>query len=293
MPPLLQGRMRLILVFLCLGCLLLSSCDGPLPGAPDTTATPASVIAPIDTPHQPYEVVQFCNDTTSSVAYANFLAANKQVADWIDQAVQPNEDGKVVYVTLINSNSFAPESTVLTIIIPPIPPDPPKPVPQATPTPTGDNIGDPQKRHAVEQANAQALQQWQQELAMNHQKLAQVRQAVKHQTDQLRNLQAPLDDVSTDIFGCVKRASLRFQDVHGNKLLLIASDLFNNTWQEWTPDYPLSGARVAVVFHYCPDAPSCDANDANWRHIFLAAGASGVALYDPNESLTLPNPLTN
>lgn len=292
MCPSIQRQTLHMFLFLT-GCVcLLAACDGILPGAPNQAPTPGPSIAPIDVPHQPYRVVQYCPDTSKSVPEMVFHDSNNKVADWIDQAVQPNSEGLLLYANLITANSFAPRSTVLQITIPPLPPDPPKPVPQAMPTPTGDNVADAQARHRIEEQNTQAIQEWQQQLAKNHERLAQVRGQVRQQTDHLRGLNDPGAD-HTDVFGCVKRGSLRFQGINGKTLLLLATDLINTTWQEWTPDYPLPNTQVDVIFHYCSDAPTCDANDANWRQTFLHAGASVVAMYDPAESMTLPNPFTH
>lgn len=286
-------RMRAMLIPIALAVtLLLGSCS-PLPDPPVQTATPTStgdLVKPILAPYQPYRVGQYCPDVTSSYPQQDFAHANAAIADWIDQAVAPNQGGLVVYVNLINSNSFDPTSTVLTIVVPPFPADPARPEQLAAPTPTGNYITDNNNKDKVQQENQKLFNTWQQTLKERHQQLAQLRKAVHAQTNKLRALHPPIDNVSTDIYGCVKRASLRFQGLSGKKILLLATDLGNNTWQEWTPSFPLTGANVEVIWHYCSDAPTCDANDGDWQRTFAQAGAARVALFDPARSLTIPNP---
>lgn len=280
-------------LILLLATLLLESCGSlGLPDPPtQTKATPISSIEqPIEMAHQPYRVVQYCADITSSYPRKDFQEANNAVANWIDQAVEPNESGLVVYVNLINSNSFDPSSTVLTIIVPPFPADTPRPEQLPPPKPTGNYMLDAQNKDTVRHENADLFNAWQQTLKEHHRKLVQLRQAIKVQTDMLRALNPSLDTVSTDEFGCVKRASLRFQNIAGRKILLLATDLENNTWQEWTPEYPLVGGRVEVIWHYCLNAPECDENESNWQHTFTQAGAVSIAMYDPARSLTISNP---
>src|SRR5947209_3580656 len=72
-----------------------------------------SVVQRMNAPFHPLEVVSEGVDVTSSYNLAYATAAKNALALAIDKAVQPHQQGLVVYFTLINHTSFAPESTVM------------------------------------------------------------------------------------------------------------------------------------------------------------------------------------
>lgn len=256
----------------------------PASAAPDPPGT-----QPIVAPYRRQMTLEECDDSTGSYPKAYALQANRLMADWLDQAARPNQGGVVAYINLINSQSFRPESTVMTIEVPPLPPDPSAPTLQPMPTPTGDPFTDPQRRATVQATNAARLRAYQQQLAQARARLDRVRQQVRTETDALRALDPVTDTISTSIWGCLATASARFQGVAGDKWLILASDMQNNTFADFTSGLSLRGVHVAVVDYYATTAPESAATIHFWTAVFHAASAADVHFFDPAATQTLPD----
>jgi len=262
--------------------LTLSGCGALIPQV--ARATVARAEQPIRSPFQPYRVVHLCIDTPPLFSAHYFREAASAVADAVDASVMPNQGGLTVFVSLIEHDSL--QTNVVSISVPALPADPQQPALQALPDPAKyqnpydlADAGD-----KVKKANAQLIAAWQAHLKSNHQQLATIRAAVKQETNKLRVLPAPFDSTGADVWGCLQNASQHFQGVTGEKFLLIASPLINNTLLQASNNIFLSGESVRVVWHTCQVAAACQANDTNWKHMFLQYGAKDVRFYDPVQS---------
>jgi hypothetical protein len=228
---------------------------------------------PILAPYQPFRIVQVCLDTPPLYPENLFYDAVNAIADRIESSVTVNFGGIEVYVTLITHNSY--QYDVLQFSIPAFPADPPKP--QLVQSP-----------NVFSNANANSTYQhelasWQLKLLSQHHQLAELRKLVKHYTDKLRSLPDPYDDKGADLWGCLQDTTLHFQQT-GEKYLLIASALVNNTDLQKSAYINLSGASVRGIWRICQVATTCQTSNAYWTHVFLKDGAKAVSFYDPASS---------
>lgn len=281
------------LLLLLLAIAFLSSCS-PLPGTVQrqTVTPPPSPMPPMQATHQPYRTLTIGLDISGSYPRSVFEQAKHKSADAIDSLVQPNEDGATVYVNWITSNSWSPDSAAMPpVVIPDLPADPQQPTLHPMPTPTGnDPYQDAQAKATIEEENARTVRAYNNLLTQQHATLARVRAEVKRQTDTLRRLEPPVDDISTDIYGFVERASQRLQGSQGVRFLVLATDLDNNDWSQFVQgDINLKNVRVRVIFHYCANAPACASIDAGWRQVFWVAGSRDIRFLDPGQSLAAPS----
>jgi hypothetical protein len=229
-------------------------------------------------PYQPFRVLETCLDTPPIFAAHYFHEAATAIANKIDTAVTVNQGGMVVYVTLITHDSF--QNNAFQFSVPAFPADPAPPVKAAQ----GDN---PYDNATAQQDYQNAFASWQVALVTQHQKLAGLRSQVKQETDKMRSEGAPYDNTGADVFGCLDTASQHFQGVTGEKFLLIASPLINNTLLQ-AATISLAGVSVRVIWHTCTIASICQSNDANWKKRFLQFGAKDVQFYDPAQEEASP-----
>lgn len=237
--------------------------------------SPKQIEQPIITPYQPVRIVQLCLDTPPLYPARLMHEAAMAVADSIDSAVTVNFGGLLVFVTYISHDSY--QNAAIQFSVPAFPADPVSPPPPKQ--------GDDPYANAQSQSEYQkAVAAWQAQLTAQHRKLAALRAQVKQWTNTLRALPAPFDNSGADVWGCLQDASQHFQGLAGEKNLLIASPLINNTLLQASQNISLAGASVRVIWHTCWIASTCQANNAYWRHIFLQFGAKDVTMYDPAQS---------
>jgi hypothetical protein len=228
---------------------------------------------PILAPYQPFRIVQICLDTPPLYPEYLFRAAANAIANRIDTSITVNFGGMEVYVTLITHDSY--QEDVLQFSIPAFPADPSKP--QLVQSPNVYNNADANSTYQNQLAS------WQQALVSQHHKLVELRKQVKQYTDKLRSLPDPYDDKGADLWGCLQDATLHFQQA-GEKYLLIASALVNNTDLQKSAHINLSGASARVIWRICHVAATCQASNAYWTQVFLKDGAKAVSFYDPASS---------
>jgi hypothetical protein len=265
-----QGRLSVLLVGLLY--VALSGC-GILPQI--GSHSPTHIEQPMSAPYQPVRIVQLCLDTPPLFPARLMHEATSTIADRIDSAVTVNFGGLLVFVTYISHDSY--QNAAIQFSVPAFPADPVSPPPPRQ--------GDDPYANAKSQSEYQkAVAAWQAQLTAQHRKLAALRAQVKQWTNTLRSLPAPFDNTGADVWGCLQDASQHFQDVAGEKFLLIASPLINNTLLQASRNVSLAGASVRVIWHTCWVASTCQANNAYWRHIFLQFGAKDVTMYDPAQS---------
>src|SRR6266487_2919438 len=230
--------------------------------------TPLNV-HPILAPYRPFRIVQICLDTPPIYPDRLFHDAANAIADRIDSSITVNFGGMEVYVTLITHDSY--QDDVLQFSIPAFPADPSKP--QLVQSPNVYNDADENSTYQNELAS------WQQALVSQHHKLAELRKQVEQYTNKLRSLPDPYDDKGADLWGCLQDATLHFQQA-GEKYLLIASALVNNTDLQKSANINLSGASVRLIWRICQVAATCQASNAYWTHVFLKDGEKAVSFYD-------------
>lgn len=228
---------------------------------------------PILAPYQPFRIVQICLDTPPLYPERLFRTAANAIANRIDSSITVNFGGMEVYVTLITHDSY--QDDVLQFSIPTLPADPSKP--QLVQSNNVYNNADANSTYQNE------LVSWQQGLVSQHHKLAELRKQVKQYTDKLRSLPDPYDDRGADLWGCLQDATLHFQQA-GEKYLLIASVLVNNTDLQKSAHINLSGASVRMIWRICQVAATCQASNKYWTQVFLKDRAKAVSFYDPASS---------
>lgn len=268
----------------------LSACAGPTPDPP-SAAVPSSVPTVAVPTHRNLLTVGYCTDGTWSVPTSLFVAANRFVADSIDDAVTLNQDGLVVYVTYVAEDPFLPQNTPLTIQVPAISAPPPAPTILPTPTADPNNVWAHNNAVATVTAhNAQATQQYEATLSQLQTHVTGVRGQVKQKTDQLRNLPRPSSDQAnrTSLWSCLELQAQRLQQSPGSKMLVIQSDFTDNQPQQALSGVQLTGVRVVAIFMNCTSGGECRATQDSWSAILRSMHAASVQFHDPGSSATLP-----
>ena len=263
--------MRLLQWLALMWCVL--ALEAGLSGCTVRAKPTALTEQPITAPARPFQVVEVCLDTPPLFPATYFRAAAGAVADRIDESVTVNTAGMAIYVERISSDSF--QDNALAFRVPAVPPDPPMP---RHPVADG-GYGDAAK----EQAYQDALARWQEQLVANHRLLAEARRVVARQTNRLRILADPYDARGADVFGCLADASSHLQQMTGEKVLVIASAMVNNTLRQKAV-LNLAGVTVEVVWRTCQIASVCQSEDAAWERLFRQAGARSVSIRDPEQS---------
>jgi hypothetical protein len=109
-------------------------------------------------------------------------------------------------------------------------------------------------------------------------------------TDQLRHIHPPVDTVATDIHGVLARVGLRMRHARaGEKLLVLATDMAENTASQVTPDLSLRGVRVVFLTPCAENATDCEQSMTYWQRIVLTAGGQSATFLDPTEAQTQQN----
>lgn len=93
---------------------------------------------------------------------------------------------------------------------------------------------------------------------------------------------------NTSVYGCLGLASQRLSGAPGKRLLVIASDLQNNSSLDVTPGLRLDGVDISVVNLLCTSVPACEATKGAWVGFFRTAGAASWSFADPAKTDTLP-----
>ena len=281
-------RQPLVVVSLALLLLmLLTACAGG-PEAEPTPAAVASVTPPPVTAHRDKATVQYCGDVTGSYPATYFAAANGYLARSLQAAITANQDGVVFYASLINDQPENPVNSLPPIVIPSTPDWPKPPVIAPTPTPGKNPFETSQAVAKALAANDDAQRAYAAGVKQVEGELAMLRTQLQPQLDGLAHWSPNRNARNTSIFGCIGLASQRFAGVTGNHILVIASDLQNNSLADVTPRLRLDGVQVVVIDLLCTTVPSCEATKGRWAGIFHAAGAASWTFADPAKSETLP-----
>ncbi len=284
-------------VALQLGFLLgiLSGCANPFScmlGCISHQAPQQYQYLPMNTTHIAHKVIVLEDDTPPLQKAAYFSQMLNMLADRLDAAITPGEDGIDVFGGAITSKSIG--NDLFAYSIRPIPPDKPMPVLQICPTEAmeGETPTHFSDRVAVcEQANAQAIADWQAFLKINHELLSQVRAQVKRYTAAMKKIKPINDPIADDIFGALSDASGHFSHFSsGEKILILASPLRNSTNIDYTRNINLRAVSVRVTFFTCDTASECDSTRAYWTQQLLSFGASSVTFFSPQDTI-VDNPI--
>jgi hypothetical protein len=270
-------------------CLLLAACADPL-----TSVAPKALITPAPTStiaHRGPVLVQYCADDTGSYPRDDFALANRSIADSLVQSVRANSDGLVLYATLITSNTFDASNTLAPFVIPAIANYPALPTPIATPS-QANPISYSATATAVADKNSIGIGAYNADVATINTRVTVIRGQVAADVARLTGWNPPIDAAATSIWGCLQLARQRFTGQPGNKYLIIASDMDNNTGVDYTADFTasqaLKGVNVRVIFYYCQAAGQCQDRANSWTPILNSAGAASVIFDDPAQSQALP-----
>ncbi len=278
----------IVLVTALIGCASPFAC---LTGCVSPPLQPQYTYTPLNTTHIKHKVIVLEDDTPPLQKAQYFTQILNMLADRIDQAIVPGEDGIDVFVSAITSRSM--QNDLLAFHVPAIPPDEPMPILQPVPseadpgeTPT--HFAD--RAAAIQEANTKKTADWQAFLRTNHELLNQVKILAKGYTDKLRAIaKHPIvDPVRDDIYGALADASeyfSHFQSKNVDKLLLLSSPMQNNTAIDQTQNINLQGSIVRVVFFTCSIASSCDSLKAYWTKELTDFGAVSVSWYFPQDTI--------
>jgi hypothetical protein len=271
------GLLSLALIVALVGCDLLPT----NPDGSGARSTPQAVVA-----HRNHITAMFCNDDSAQYPPELFQAANAFIAHTLDAALRSGQDGVDLYVTYL----VAPfQSTPLVIQIPAIVPDPTPPA--LTPTPHATGTPDVYQQGAqqakVNAANSAATKQYQQDLAVRQAQLSDARSKLRTQLDALTGLNPTRSNTRASVWGCISLASHRFNNVPGEKWIIISSALANSNDVNAGYWYRMDGIHVRVIDMACQNAPECKSKENTWARIFHSTGAADALFYDAGESQTL------
>jgi hypothetical protein len=285
---------------LLLGLVVLSACS-PASGQGSVTSTPVGTTSPTATPiPQPASAGVLCLDTSTSYDRGLLSRAQSALADLIDALLQPGTPGAELYIRAIKENSYSWDAELMpAIVVPPMPPEPTPPALRPEP-PVPDCMAEnpfcswQEKKaqeekykadHAAwEKAVGEDKQAYEKKTAEYQAAMESARASLRAQTEQLRNLNPPLAYAS-DLWGCLSRGAELLQGKHGEKYVIVASDLDPYGLQEKPDELSLDGARVRVVDFQCIHALDCEQRKAGWTQAFSEAGAIDVKFYGPEESI--------
>lgn len=209
----------------------------PAPALPD--AVPSTVVA--------------CLDVSGSVPEPVRRAMFDRIADEVAGLGRPGFEGARVVLRLVTDRdlSHRPEATLLTVDLP------------AVPEPL-----DPPDREANPLAYQEALAAHLSDSALRDQEIEEARQRMAEAADRVRALAPPVAQ-STDIGGCVLRASEILANAEGPRRFVLISDLVETGRTEVGATTPLPGVRVRVVMHCILSAVECQQQRSEWQELLL------------------------
>jgi hypothetical protein len=214
-----------------LAALLLTACEG---GLSSTTGSSVTAVPTSTNTHREKVLIQYGADGTGSYLLDNFRGANQLIVQSLINSVAANSDGLTLYATLINSKTFDSSSTLDPFQIPAIAAYPALP----TPLPTeGNPISYAKEKQAAQAKNDVAITAYNNQMATAKKQLGELKQQVSADAIRLVNLNPAVDHTATSVWGCLQLARTRFQQNPGTQYLVIASDLENTTWVDYTADF--------------------------------------------------------
>lgn len=254
----------------------------PLSGHPTAHAGSVSARdAPLPTHHSAAlsSVINgVCLDRSAS--YNPSPALHEAVAtidDQVDDLVYPDNGNlptggsppHTLFIWTISNNTYDPRELRLTIQVPGIP---------GKPTPPNPNPISPDD-------TLNAVQHYQQAVRAYEQALARARAIVSRVEQAIRAIPLPWENTSTDVWGCLQRAS----EAHVSTLT-IASDLDYNGTQQVTTSHSFRGVKVRVIDFLCGQATTtgnqarvCQVRKAYWLRAFARSGTTNVQFFFPGQ----------
>lgn len=280
---------RLLLLFAALALFVvpLAGCDGGPSSTNASNASPA-ITPPPTVAHRGPLLIQLDPDITGSYPRYLLLSFLQQMANWIDTIPRMASEPSTVYVTYISHAPYLPVNSPMSFTIAGLPDWPSTgqtPVPQCPDNPYSCS----DKQATITTQNASAAVTFQQQMKSVQAQLAAVQQATHQKTQALRALRPGVDNQATSVWGVLNMASQRFSGVSGDKWLILATDLDNNTnIDEIAPD--LTGVHVLTLDLYCTSAVQCQKTKSTWTRILQQAHVASVRFLEPEESQTAASP---
>lgn len=285
-----QRRILLRVLTMALLVMILSGCDlGPGSATGSTNTVQAQSGAPMPAvAHRGRLYIQIDPDVTGSYPRSLLQQFLQQMGSWIGALPQVNSEPATIYITYLNHAPYLPASSPLSFTLAGVPDWPQL---QTTPVPSCPNqpYACIPAQETVTAHNSAATVTYQQQLQEVKGQLQAAQQKAQQYSQQVQALNPAIDDKATSVYGVLNLASERFSGVTGDKWLILASDLGNNTAiDEIAPD--LTGVHVLVLDLYCTSAVSCSQMKTTWKAVFTRAHVASVAFLEPAESQTMQSP---
>jgi hypothetical protein len=252
----------------------LTACASGAAQTPSTPEPTTVVVTPADDAADPEQVQRparhevSCIDRTSSLPAWFVERSLHHVARRVEDAVTGPMQPAVFYLRSMSANSYAPEAEIATVELSAVPTAPRAPIGSTNPFLKEE---DRKRREAYERDHATWLAG-----------LAATRTVAKAAAGRIRALTLTVDNVGTDVLGCVLRAP-DLMDGADERSLFLASDLVAEGRQQDSvpPAGSLDGVHVTVGF-YCADLASvCTARVTAFVGLLQQAGADDVSVLDP------------
>lgn len=281
---------RISMLLMVLVIVAVSACNlGPETASGSTNAAQASRVTPMPAvAHRGRLTIQMDPDITGSYPRSLLHQFLQQMAGWIAALPQVNSEPATLYITYLNHAPYLPASSPLSFTLAGVPDWPQV---QTTPVPSCPNqpYACIPAQETVTAHNSAATVTYQQQLQEVKGQLQAAQQKAQQYSQQVQALNPAIDDKATSVYGVLNLASERFSGVTGDKWLILASDLGNNTAiDEIAPD--LTGVHVLVLDLYCTSAVSCSQMKTTWKAVFTRAHVASVAFLEPAESQTMQSP---
>lgn len=221
---------------------------------------------------QPLAPVEYiCVDRTASYNPSTALTEAKVTLATAIAGI-PRDTGSrahIITIQTISDNSYDPVELRATIQIPAVP---------RKPTPPNTNTIDQDMLLAQLAAYRRATKAY-------RSALSSARHAASIGAHDIRTLPSPWEDRSTDVWGCIQRASEA-----GITTLVIASDMDQNGQQQQALHHSLRGVPVHIIDFRCGESQGhgnkarvCEARKAYWNRAFARSGTTTVRWTFPGQ----------
>jgi len=253
-------------MFLFLLVVFLSACSTPWVDQTSSTSYQFKVA-----PTQPTKEILVCDDRTGSVKAAIYDAGLRLVVRNLAGIIH-GDQGRITFtLAKIDHHSHLPESTLVTGQIAAVQSSPEQPLLSPFLDPTIKKQIMDQYKNLQDEAE-KSLQQAQAQVS-------------RLESEIMRNdsHHIPVDDIGTDIIGCLLKANDLFSKGAGvQRYLLVISDMANNINVSAGVSLLLPGVVAGIVFYCSDSAKVCQNRKLMYQSLLTKAGAQ-VTFYDVSQ----------